>query len=85
MQLPLRLVIACELDTVVVHDRQTTDADHRHVDRRSARVVTELIEDYPSATSVMSQDAEMTIGRCDPPRLEATAVGTNIAADEIGV
>ena len=78
-------MIACELDTVVVHDRQTTDAYHRHVDQGSGWAVTELIEDYPSATSVMSQDVEMTIVRCVPPRLEAIVVGMNIVADETGV
>ena len=85
MRLPQRLVIACELAIVVVHDRRTTDAYHRLVDQRSGWVVTALTEEYPLAISVMSQDVEMTIARCVPLRLEGTAVGTSIAGDEIEV
>lgn len=69
----------------VVHDRQTTDAYHRHADQHSGWVVTELIEVYPSATSVMSQDVEMIIVPSVPPRLEGTAAGMSTAVDETGV
>lgn len=85
MQLLRRRVIIYELAMVVVHDRQTTDADHRHVDRHNGWVVTELIEGYHSATSAMSQDVEMIIVPSVRLRLEGTAAGMSTAVDETGV